>query len=550
MNATARMRSLSGGVLFLFLTCHLANHAFGLISFEAMEAAHGILMEVWRTVPGTVLLALAFLVHFVIAILSIYRRRTLKMTFWETIQLGTGLIIPFLLAEHILGTRVSEELAGIEISYRLVIAALWVLSPVTGVTQAVVTVIAWIHGCVGLNLWLGTKMWYVRWHRHLLVIAITLPTLSLAGYISAGFEVLSELDRDHMVNAIIAQAMVDPERLAPIKQALIPVLAVFGILSLLPFAARLIRDRISTRSAVLLMLPDSTQVPVPQGATALEALRANGHPHAAVCGGRGRCTTCRVRVIQGADLLEPPAELEAAALARIKALEGVRLACQIRPKASLGISPLLPPTASAKDGKQVGGLDGEERRITCVFIDIRRSTKLGEEKLPYDVLFILNQFFSEMSRAISETGGHYAQFNGDGLMALYGLDGKESAGASAALSGAVAMLDRVEKLNDTLQSELPSPLEVGIGLHHGEAIVGAMGPPRAQITSAIGDTINISARLESLTKEHGKPIIFSDDVAKAAGIETSTFTQADVAVRGRTAPVRFYAVLANQIKGP
>ncbi|HAJ23040.1 MAG TPA: ferredoxin, partial [Rhodospirillaceae bacterium] len=97
------------------------------------------------------------------------------------------------------------------------------------------------------------------------------------------------------------------------------------------------------------------------------------------------------------------------------------------------------PTATAKDGQQLGGLEGEERRVTSLFIDIRASTKLAEEKLPYDVLFILNQFFSEMSSAITETNGHYAQFNGDGLMALYGLMGTEEDGARSALKGARAM---------------------------------------------------------------------------------------------------------------
>jgi len=205
-------------------------------------------------------------------------------------------------------------------------------------------------------------------------------------------------------------------------------------------------------------------------------------------------------------------------------------------------SPLLPPTATAKDGQQLGGLEGEERRVTSLFIDIRASTKLAEEKLPYDVLFILNQFFSEMSSAITETNGHYAQFNGDGLMALYGLMGTEEEGARSALKGARAMLNRLDALNKSLASELPFPLRVGIGLHHGEAIVGAMGPPRAQITSAIGDTINIAARLEGLTKAHDVSVIFSQEVAQAAGVDTAGLERSEVPVRGRTAPVVFFPI--------
>lgn len=542
MTIQARLRAISGSILFLFLTCHLINHAFGLVSFQAMGDAHRILMTTWRTPIGTAFLSLAFLVHYAVAILSIYRRRTINMTGWEAAQMASGLIIPILILEHVLGTRIAEEVAGIDPTYRYVVAALWVAEPVTGVLQGIAVVIAWTHGCIGLHFWLRVKDWYGDWRRPLLGVAVVLPALSLAGYVSAGFEVLFELDRDHMVNAILTQARFDPSKIQPLLRLQAPLTALFVVLGLAPFLGRFVRDRVLCKPRVALLLPDGTRVPVPLGATALEALRAAGRPHAAVCGGRGRCTTCRVRVIQGAEALEPPDSLENAALQRIKALEGVRLACQIRPKEHLGVSPLLPPTATARDGRQMGGLEGEERQVTCLFIDIRRSTKLGEEKLPYDVLFILNQFFSEMSHAIAETGGHYAQFNGDGLMALYGLETTPQDGAKAAINGAKAMLQRVEKLNKSLESELPFPLAVGIGLHHGEAIVGAMGPPRAQITSAIGDTINIAARLESLTKEHGVPVIFSHEVAAAAGIVTESLTRAEVPVRGREAPVRFYPI--------
>ena len=83
--------------------------------------------------------------------------------------------------------------------------------------------------------------------------------------------------------------------------------------------------------------------------------------------------------------------------------------------------PLLSADAGAADGLVRGGMEGSERLVTVVFIDLRGSTTLGEARLPYDVLFILNQFFNEMNRALEATGGHYSNFTGDGLMAIYGL---------------------------------------------------------------------------------------------------------------------------------
>ena len=245
------------------------------------------------------------------------------------------------------------------------------------------------------------------------------------------------------------------------------------------------------------------------GATVLETLRANGIPHASVCGGRARCTTCRVRVVSGQAELPEPAGLEAAALARIGATAGVRLACQIRPTADISVTPLLAANSSAADGLVRGGMEGSERQVAVVFVDLRGSTTLGEARMPYDVLFILNQFFNEMTKALVATGGHYSNFTGDGLMALYGLDVPEPAiGAAQALRGACEMLTRLDQLNAQLKAELKEPLRIGIGIHFGEAIVGALGPPGSQIVTAIGDTVNTTARLESLTRIrlHAHPI--------------------------------------------
>ena len=122
-------------------------------------------------------------------------------------------------------------------------------------------------------------------------------------------------------------------------------------------------------------------------------------------------------------------------------------------------------------------MEGSERLITAVFVDLRASTTLGETRMPYDVLFILNRFFAEMTKALAKTNGHYSQFTGDGLMAIYGLDaGDPALGPVQALRGAREMLARLDQLNVQMQAELRQPLRMGIGIHYGEAIVGSMGP--------------------------------------------------------------------------
>ena len=124
-----------------------------------------------------------------------------------------------------------------------------------------------------------------------------------------------------------------------------------------------------------------------------------------------------------------------------------------------------------------------------------------------------------MTKALAASNGHYAHFAGDGLMALYGLDGKDPAnGAAQALRGAREMLARMDQLNSRLRGDLPHPLRIEIGIHIGEAIVGAMGPPSAQVISAIGEVVNTCARLEQLTKEHQFKVIVSRRAAEMAGL--------------------------------
>ena len=138
----------------------------------------------------------------------------------------------------------------------------------------------------------------------------------------------------------------------------------------------------------------------------LEASRAAGIPHASVCGGRGRCSTCRVRVGAGAAQLPPPAADEARVLARIgDAGGGVRLACQLRPTHDLEVTPLMPAGAGPSDIRvQVNPGQGIEREIAVLFADLRAFTRMAEGRLPYDVVFVLNQYFRAMGQAIEEAG--------------------------------------------------------------------------------------------------------------------------------------------------
>jgi adenylate cyclase len=541
----ARLRLSSGLVMLAFVISHLTAHWFLLVSVEDAETALTFLMYAWRTWLGTSILIAAFVIHYSNALWSIYIRRSLRLTRWELTQVALGLCIPFLLMFHVIGTRIAESTLDVTVYYNTVFIAQWLHRPWLGAIQMIALITVWIHACIGIHYWLRTKRWYPAWRPALFTYGLLLPTLALAGYVSGGNQVVREAnaDPDFVRTAaedsnITAQAADAVDRMAAVG---------FGLslaLTLLPFAGRGIRElSYRRRKPPVLSHANGRRMAIPPGATVLETLRANGISHASVCGGRARCTTCRVVVTKGLEQLPQPSGLEAKALARIGATPGMRLACQIRPTADLAVLPLLAADATAADGAIRGGLEGSERLITIVFVDLRGSTSLAEARLPYDTLFILNQFFYEMTQALVATNGHYSQFTGDGLMALYGLDAADpKSGPVEAVRGAREMLERLDQLNYRLRGDLREPLRIGVGIHFSEAIVGAMGPPRSQIISAIGDAVNTCARLESLTKEYGCAVVISRQAAEAAGLNLNTEKLHEAPVKGRREPVQFYAL--------
>ena len=541
----ARLRLTSALVLLMFVVCHLSAHSLLLLSQPIAEEGLAALMRPWRSAAGTALLVTAFLVHYANALWSVYERRSLRLNAWEWAQLALGLCIPALLALHIAGTRLAEATMGIDTGYGYVLVEYWVVAPYVAVLQAVALLTLWAHACIGIHFWLRTKAWYPQARAWLGIFALLLPTLALSGFVSAGNQIARTAAADEkFVERTLADSNVAEETPTKIDRTAGLILLTHGGLLVLVFAARGLRRWLQARRMPpMLTHPSGKTLPIFPGASILETLRDHGIPHASVCGGRARCTTCRVQVSTGHDALPPPGDLEAKALARIGAVNGLRLACQVRPVADLCITPLLAADSSAADGFVRGGMEGSERLVTIMFVDLRGSTTLGEAKLPYDVLFILNRFFHEMKEALVATRGHYSNFTGDGLMALYGLESDNPAtGAADAVRGAREMLMRVEQLNRKLAGELPQPLAIGIGIHYSEAIVGALGPPKSQIVTAIGDTANTAARLESLTKEYGCSLIVSRRAAELAGLNITNEQLHEAPVKGRVQSVQFYAL--------
>lgn len=537
-----RLRLWSGLVIASWVLVHFTNHSLGILSLDAMEAFRTKNALVWQNPVGTSLLYGALGIHFSLALWSLYRRRTLRMPLWELAQLSLGLLIPAILLAHITGTRINQTLLGFDVGYPYVVSVLW-NDPWLRYKQMLLIVVVWTHFCIGIHFWLRLRASYRRIVPLLYAIAVALPVLALAGFVSAGLTT-AELRQDpDAVAAIFAgrnAATAEQRQLISSLQAWLVYAYLATLCIVLAFReARHSRER---RGHYRIRHVSGKIVIGRTGQTVLEALRHARVPHASVCGGRGRCTTCRIRVGSGIESLAPPSSLELDALRRIEADPNVRLACQTRPSSDIDIAPLVRADAGPDAVGRSGGVSGREQQVAIMFVDLRESTRLGEGRFPYDVVFILNLFFSEMAESLRATGGHYAQFAGDGLMALYGMRTSLRRACRQALRGAVEMSRRLDDLNKRLAPELETPMRMGIGIHCGDAIVGSMGPPTSPNLSAVGDNVNIAARLENQTKALDAVLILSAKVAEVAGLDASEFPRHLAPVRGREAPVPVYAV--------
>ena len=238
----AKLRLYSGLILLFFVIAHLINKISGLHSFEAMDASSIWTTHPWRTMVGKLLLVGAILTHNGLSLWSLYRRETLKMKGWEATQNIFGLLIPIFLSAHIVGTKLAHEVMGQMNSYAFEMVLFFKVSPESGISQALLVILVWIHGCIGLHTWLRLKPRYLRFQNIAISIAVIFPTLALAGYFAAGMRALAMIEQNPAwYQEILTKAKFGPEITPWVVSVYGNVLVGYAVVLTVLFTARWIR---------------------------------------------------------------------------------------------------------------------------------------------------------------------------------------------------------------------------------------------------------------------------------------------------------------------
>lgn len=265
-------------------------------------------------------------------------------------------------------------------------------------------------------------------------------------------------------------------------------------------------------------------VAVREDQSILSASLDAGIPHFHACGGKAKCSTCRILVLEGAENLSPENKKEAFLRKKLPFPATVRLACQSYVmkgdvtieriiKDELDFSLFLNNNTFEAKSQQLG----VEKELVLFFLDIKNFTPFVESYLPFDVIHVVRRLFFIFNNVIHKLKGKIVETAGDGLYAVFGLESSSREAADEAIEAANQIVTELNTLNaDYLKKYFFIFFEVGIGIHFGKVIMGKVKIGDKYTENIMGIPVNIAARLQGMTRELNNNIIISEDVARRA----------------------------------
>ena len=548
-----QFRILSGSILFLYAITHLLNHSINIISISAADYVRENFYHIlWKNPVGTVLLYGSFFVHIPLGFYSIVTKKSFKISAREWFQIILPVLALLILLQHIAGGFIATRVFDADLSYAALFSILLVDPSEAALSTAFFTLLIlfiWTHGVIGINQVLRYNMKSYERNRRLLFAGFyAVPVLAVFGF-WAGLKEQSFVayakslqGEENFLFSVLLKTV--PEEAFPYLAQIEPLVMSYYPLVVLALifttAASVIRSKFFGR--VKISYPDGKVISIARGTSILEASRLARIPHQSVCGGKGRCTTCRVNIASFEGSLPEPNAIEATAIERAGLDDGVRLACQLKPAMNLTVTPLVNPENSLVNASSRQSLSGKEQETVVLFIDLREFTKLSEKKLPYDVVYILNKYYSVCGKIIEDQGGRLDKFIGDGIMAIFDTSSNINENCRNAVRSGMQISKDMKVLNNEMKADFSEEIRFGMGIHSGDAIVGLMGYGKTFTETVVGDNVNVASRLEELTKSYKAELVISKYVAEKASLNSKEFKSDTVKIRGRKEDLDIVAI--------
>ena len=308
------------------------------------------------------------------------------------------------------------------------------------------------------------------------------------------------------------------------------------------------RRRLPVRRGSVRFLPDERTLELSGDETLLDVAVRAGIPAAHACGGKARCSTCRVLVLDGADRCNPRNAAERAIADQLGLVgDDIRLACQTTVTGDVTVRRLVldaEDLAIADVRSRTGPVPiGQERSIAVLFADIRGFTAFSEQLLPYDVIHVLRMLFGRTSGVVGDFGGTVTAYLGDGFMAVFGVDDPDT-GAERAVRAGLGVLDAADAIRPRLEDSFGHGFEMNVGVHYGQAVVGSIVGGDAQpVLTAIGDTVNLASRIENANKEAGTRMLVSSDTLGQVGERAVVGRNVTLSLSGKTGTYTLHEIL-------
>ena len=546
-----QLRVYTGIILFFYAFTHLLNHSINVISIDAADfVRENYFHLIWKNPLAYFLLYASLGIHILLGFYSILTKKSFKITGREWIQILFPVLALLVLLQHIGGGFILTRFE-VDIKYSLLYALLS-SDPNELVAGAVLfslmVLFIWVHGVIGIHGLL--KFNFKSYHKYMFGFKFVywfVPIGAVLGFISGLREtsILATIENlKGNENFIMSFLGAIPQEafayLMPVEPLVMNNYPVFVLAVLVICILNVVRARYFGR--VKISYPGGKEFSVPKGTTVLEASRLAGIPHVSVCGGKGRCTTCRVKVVSGLEGITEPNAHETQIIEKLGFDSDVRLACQLKPSKNLSILPLINPETKQVKARSPVGLSGKEKETVVVFIDLRDFTSLSESKLPYDVVYILNKYYSVCGEIIERNKGRLDKFIGDGIMAIFDGSNQLNENCKNSMKAATEISKGIKDLNKQMKLDFSTELRFGIGVHVGNTIVGMMGYGETVTETVVGDNVNIASRLEELNKKFKTELVVSKDVLDSANINPKQFTSEKIKIRGRTGELEIYSL--------